>query len=62
MTEHEIQAPIASHKYDEAYFLSACEGYEEFLSSEGEHLSRRLSQAFELAEIGAGMRVGGAGY
>lgn len=57
MAEHEVQAPVSSHKYDEAYFLSACEGYEEFLSSEGEHLSRRLSQTFELAEVGAGMRV-----
>jgi len=43
--------------YDEAYFLSSCEGYKEFITSEGAHLSRRLTQALEAAEIAPGMRV-----
>jgi ubiquinone/menaquinone biosynthesis C-methylase UbiE len=43
--------------YDEVYFLSSCEGYDEFIASEGAHLSRRLTQALEAAEIAPGMRV-----
>lgn len=43
--------------YDEVYFLSSCEGYDEFITSEGAHLSRRLTQALEAAEIAPGMRV-----
>ena len=43
--------------YDEVYFLSSCEGYDEFITSEGAHLSRRLSQALEAAKIAPGMRV-----
>ena len=43
--------------YDEDYFLNACEGYAEFVASEGEHLSRRLGQAFAIAKIIPGMRV-----
>jgi SAM-dependent methyltransferase len=48
---------VQSDFYDEAYFLTACEGYEEFASSEGQHLSRRLEQAFALAAVTPGMRV-----
>jgi ubiquinone/menaquinone biosynthesis C-methylase UbiE len=51
------QQPVCPTRYDEAYFLGACEGYEEFAASEGVHLSRRLSQAFEVAGIAPGMRV-----
>ena len=43
--------------YDEVYYLSSCEGYDEFITSEGAHLSRRLTQALEAAEIAPGMRV-----
>jgi ubiquinone/menaquinone biosynthesis C-methylase UbiE len=49
--------PVCPRQYDEAYFLGSCEGYAEFISSEGAHLSRRLSQAFEVAEVTPGMRV-----
>ncbi len=49
--------PVHPERYDEAYFLSACEGYAEFITSEGALLSRRLGQAFEVAEITPGMRV-----
>jgi SAM-dependent methyltransferase len=57
VTEREVHTPVSSTKYDETYFLSACEGYAEFSQGEGQHLSRRLSQAFALAEVGEGMRV-----
>lgn len=50
-------APLPSELYDEAYFLTACEGYDEFLRTEGEHLSRRLRQAFAFAAVEAGMTV-----
>jgi ubiquinone/menaquinone biosynthesis C-methylase UbiE len=43
--------------YGEEYFLSACEGYEEFLRTRGEHLSRRLQAAFAVAKVRPGMRV-----
>lgn len=49
--------PVPSTRYDESYFRTACEGYDEFNASEGEHLSRRLASAFALAEVAAGMRV-----
>jgi len=49
--------PVLPERYDEAYFLGSCEGYAEFIVSEGVHLSRRLSQAFEIAEVAPGMRV-----
>lgn len=53
----ERQSPVSPHLYTEEYFLSACEGYDEFLASEGEHLSRRLQQSFEIAAVEPGMRV-----
>lgn len=49
--------PVRSERYDETYFLSACEGYVEFVASEGARLSRRLRQALEVAHVSAGMRV-----
>jgi ubiquinone/menaquinone biosynthesis C-methylase UbiE len=55
MTER--QAPVSPTLYTEEYFLSACEGYDEFLASEGEHLSRRLKASFEVASIAKGMKV-----
>ena len=51
------EAPLPSELYTEEYFLTACEGYDEFLKTEGEHLSRRLKQAFEFASVQPGMRV-----
>jgi ubiquinone/menaquinone biosynthesis C-methylase UbiE len=49
--------PVSPTLYTEQYFLTACEGYDEFLASEGAHLSRRLAQAFEMAGVAPGMRV-----
>ena len=57
MAKQDNQKPLPSTLYDEEYFLTACEGYEEFIESEGEHLSRRLNDAFEMAEVKPGMRV-----
>lgn len=51
------QTPISSTLYDEAYFRTACEGYDEFNQSEGQQLSRRLSSAFALAAVAPGMKV-----
>ena len=50
-------APLPSDLYTEEYFLTACEGYDEFIASEGEQLSRRLKAAFELAAVSPGMKV-----
>ena len=48
---------LPSTLYDSEYFLTACEGYDVFLESEGRHLSRRLNDAFAVAEVSAGMRL-----
>lgn len=48
---------VPSMLYDETYFLNACEGYTEFLSSEGEYLSRRLAEALSVAGIAPGMEI-----
>jgi cyclopropane fatty-acyl-phospholipid synthase-like methyltransferase len=53
----EPQKPLPSTLYTEEYFLTACEGYQEFTESQGERLSRRLSEAFAYAEVKAGMKV-----
>jgi cyclopropane fatty-acyl-phospholipid synthase-like methyltransferase len=55
MTERE--KPLPSDLYTEEYFLTACEGYDEFIESDGENLSRRLKQAFEFASVQPGMQV-----
>jgi ubiquinone/menaquinone biosynthesis C-methylase UbiE len=49
--------PLSSGLYTEEYFLTACEGYEDFLTSDGENLSRRLKAAFEMAAVTPGMRI-----
>lgn len=51
------EKPLSPTLYTEEYFITACEGFSEFLDSEGEHLSRRLKAAFELAAVEPGMRV-----
>jgi cyclopropane fatty-acyl-phospholipid synthase-like methyltransferase len=57
VTNHRKHPSVPSTKYDEEYFLTACEGYQEFLESEGAHLSRRLQQAFGVAGVEPGMRI-----
>jgi len=51
------QQSIDSGRYDESYFLNACEGYREFISTEGRLLSHRLEQAFDAAGVAPGMKV-----
>ena len=48
---------LPSTLYTEEYFLTACEGYDVFIESEGQHLSRRLQDAFAVAGVEPGMRV-----
>ena len=48
---------LPSTLYTEEYFLTACEGYDVFLESEGRHLSRRLNDAFAMADVRPGMRL-----
>ncbi len=55
--QDEKPQPLPPDLYTEEYFLSACEGYEEFKATQGEHLSRRLAAAFVHAEVAPGMRV-----
>ncbi len=51
------KTPLPPTLYTEEYFRTACEGFDEFNESEGQHLSRRLSAAFALAEVVPGMQV-----
>lgn len=57
MSEKTDRPSLPSDLYTEEYFLTACEGYEEWLDSEGEQLSRRLASAFQVAGIEPGMTV-----
>jgi ubiquinone/menaquinone biosynthesis C-methylase UbiE len=54
---NQIGPSLPSTLYTEEYFLTACEGYDVFIESEGAHLSRRLRDAFALADVRPGMRV-----
>jgi ubiquinone/menaquinone biosynthesis C-methylase UbiE len=53
----EEDKPLPSTLYTEEYFLTACEGYDVFVESEGRHLSRRLNDAFAMAEVQSDMRI-----
>ena len=55
--EKRASGVVPSVLYDERYFLHVCEGYQEFLSGEGEYLSRRLAEALARAGIAPGMKV-----
>jgi len=57
VTDHQTGPSLPPDLYTEEYFLTACEGYEEWLDSEGEQLSRRLTSAFELASVEPGMKI-----
>lgn len=57
LTQDKSREPLSPSLYTKEYFLTACEGYDEFNSSEGEQLSRRLKAAFEIATIRPGMKV-----
>jgi ubiquinone/menaquinone biosynthesis C-methylase UbiE len=55
LEDEKTRPSLSPDLYTEEYFLTACEGYEEWLASEGEHLSRRLAAAFQVTEIEPGM-------
>ena len=57
MARENPQPALPSTLYDKDYFLTACEGHEEFVKTQGEHLSRRLREAFAVASVEPGMRV-----
>lgn len=57
MSRDPTRSSLPSTLYTEDYFLTACEGYEEFAESHGERLSRRLEAAFVVASVEAGMQV-----
>jgi len=50
-------APVDPACYDEGYFLSECEGHQQFAASGGGLLSARLYAALARADVGPGMRV-----
>ncbi len=67
MTERKRQQPAAPAttpdarvdptSYDEQYFLSCCQGYDEFLASRGQRLGARFRKALELARVRPGQRI-----
>ena len=57
MSKQENRKSLPSTLYTEEYFLTACEGFDVFVESEGAHLSRRLHDAFAVARVRPGMRV-----
>ncbi len=57
MSDQRTRDSVPQDLYTEEYFLTACEGYDEFKASEGQQLSRRLKAAFEIAAIEPGMKV-----
>ena len=56
-TDHDNLPSLPAGLYDEKYFLSSCEGYDEFNSTSGAQLSPRLQESFECANIESGMKV-----
>jgi cyclopropane fatty-acyl-phospholipid synthase-like methyltransferase len=57
VAREESKPALPSSLYDKDYFLTACEGHEEFVQTQGENLSRRLQEAFAVASVEPGMRV-----
>lgn len=49
--------PVDASLYDADYFLTQCEGYQEFAASGGHVLSGRLATALSHADVQPGMRV-----
>ncbi|WP_424914154.1 class I SAM-dependent methyltransferase [Thermanaerothrix sp.] len=51
------QHPADSSVYNKEYFLSECDGYEEFIAHKGKVLPKRLALSLERARVKPGMRV-----
>ena len=56
-TDHDNLPSLPAGLYDEKYFLSSCEGFDEFNSTSGVQLSLRLQKSLEYANIESGMKV-----
>ena len=48
---------ISSSEYTRDYYLSSCQGHEEFITSKGRYLPIRLSLPLKLAELSFGLQV-----
>lgn len=48
---------VSSAEYTRDYYLTSCQGHEEFISSKGKILPLRLSIPLELAQLSEGMQV-----
>jgi cyclopropane fatty-acyl-phospholipid synthase-like methyltransferase len=53
----EQHRPVASSNYSEEYFLNACDGHEEYLSSGGTTMAQRLQAVWRFLSPEPGMRV-----
>lgn len=57
MSGDEKPRPVDPSLYDEEYFLSECEGHEQFVVTGGKTLSRRLVTALTHIDVRPGVRV-----
>ena len=48
---------VSPEMYNQAYFTTECQGYEQFLETHGQTVPPRLQRALELAEVTPRMRV-----
>jgi ubiquinone/menaquinone biosynthesis C-methylase UbiE len=48
---------VDSSVYDKNYYLSECDGYQEFIASKGQILPKRLTLSLECAHVRSGMQV-----
>jgi ubiquinone/menaquinone biosynthesis C-methylase UbiE len=56
-TGHPAAIAVDPSAYDERYFLTCCQGYDEFLASRGRRLGARFRKALDLARIEPGQRI-----
>jgi ubiquinone/menaquinone biosynthesis C-methylase UbiE len=56
-TESSPHGSISSSEYTRDYYLSSCQGHEEFVTTKGRILPLRLSLPLKLADLSAGMQV-----
>ena len=51
------RSSVNASLYDAAYYLSECEGFEQFVASKGQVFSNRLTKALTYADVQPGARV-----
>src|SRR3972149_5765559 len=49
--------PVSPDVYTTEYFLTECNGYEDFVQTKGKMLNDRLKKVFSLAELKKGMKI-----